>query len=163
MGERAPYSRVYWSIVDDEKFAAIYDNDRHLATWLRLLIVADAIWPASATLPATARKASVEALIKAELIDPLPGRRYRIHGLDAERGRRREAATSRKPDGDQVVTERHPDGHSHARAPRLSSANNNSANKNVEEGTKAARGPQTAYDRRVEKTRRYIASLRGES
>lgn len=109
MSERASYSRVYWSIVDDPKFVTIYDSDAHLAAWLRLLLIADQAHPASAHLPANVRKSSVKALAECELID-LAGSRYRIHGLDAERERRRIAATSRPPtggkrppDGDQTV------------------------------------------------------------
>lgn len=102
MSERAPYSRVYWSIVDDPKFVNIYGDDHHLATWLRLLMAADALWPASCPLPVTARKASITALAEAGLIDLLPFG-FKVRGLDAERGRRREAAsrppTKRDPDG----------------------------------------------------------------
>lgn len=109
MSERAPYSRVYWDIVDDPKFGTIFDNNDHLATWLRLLMQADAQWPASSAVPATARKASVKALSDAGLIDLVPGGRFRVHGLDAERGRRREAArtgTKREPDGGPTGTGR---------------------------------------------------------
>jgi hypothetical protein len=122
MGERAPYSRVYWSIVDDPKFEAIYGDNDHLATWLRLLITADAIWPASATLPANARRGSIRALNEAGLVDLLKDHRYRVHGLDAERGRRAKAATSRSPNGDQVVPERSPNGPSRARDALLGSS-----------------------------------------
>lgn len=99
MSERA-YCRVYYSIKDDPKFDGIRDDDHHLATWLRLLMTADAIWPASPDLPASARKASVKALVVAELVDLLPGGRFRIHGLDAERGSRRDnarAAAAHRP------------------------------------------------------------------
>jgi hypothetical protein len=109
MSERAPYSRVYWSVVDDPKFVSVYDDDRHLATWLRLLIAADALWPASCPMPGNARKASVAALVDAGLIDLGTGYRFRVHGLDAERGRRRDAArtgTKGHPDGTQTGTER---------------------------------------------------------
>jgi hypothetical protein len=109
VSERAPYSRVYWAIVDDPKFAGIYDDDRHLATWLRLLIAADALWPASTPVPGNARKASVKALVDAGLIDLGTGYRFRVHGLDAERGRRRDAARTppkREPDATQTGTER---------------------------------------------------------
>jgi hypothetical protein len=85
-----PYARLYLCIVDDEKFAAIYDDDRHFATYCRLLMIAEGAWPASAHLPATARPTSVKALADARIIDPQPGSRYRIHGLDAERVRRSE-------------------------------------------------------------------------
>jgi len=119
VSERAPYSRVYWAIVDDPRFATIYGDDRHLATWLRLLIAADALWPASCAIPATARKASVKALVDVGLVE-LAAFGFRIHGLDAERGRRRDAARTvpkRDPDGRQTVPERSP----HAGA-RLGSA-----------------------------------------
>lgn len=113
MSERASYSRVYWSIVDDEKFAAIYDNDAHLAAWLRLLLIADQSHPASAHLPSNVRKASVKALADCALID-LSGSRYRIHGLDAERNRRRDSATrlrtGRDPEGSQQGPNRDPTG-----------------------------------------------------
>jgi hypothetical protein len=113
MSERAAYSRVYWSIVDDPKFASIYDTDAHLAAWLRLLLIADQAHPASAHLPVTVRKSSVTELARVELIDLLPGGRYRVHGLDAERARRREAATRRPdrvPDAPQPGPNRDPDG-----------------------------------------------------
>lgn len=97
MSERAAYSRVYWSIVDDPKFESIYDDDRHLATWLRLLLIADQAHPASANIPHGTRRASVTALANAGLLDLGTASRYRIHGLDAERERRRLAATSRPP------------------------------------------------------------------
>lgn len=121
MSERQPYSRVYWSIRTDAKFDAIYTDDRHLATWLRLLIAADATWPAPADVPASARKASLTALVDARLIDLLPGGLFKVHGLDAERGRRRDAAQTsalirhgRDADADrtdpQTQSERRPNG-----------------------------------------------------
>ncbi len=114
MGERAAYSRVYWSVSDDPKFASIYGDDHHLAAWLRLLLIADQAYPASAHLPMNIRKASREALVGVGLIDPMPGDRYRIHGLDAERDRRRLWATTRGPNGvqsqDRTATERSPNG-----------------------------------------------------
>lgn len=92
MSERAPYSRIYHSIVDDPKFANIYDDDRRLATWLRLLIVAEQAHPASAYIPEGTNRGALTALVDCGLIDIGTGRRFRIHGLDAERGRRSEAA-----------------------------------------------------------------------
>ena len=92
MSERQPYSRVYWSIIDDPKFSAIYDDDHHLAAWLRMLLVADQAWPSSAHVPSSCNRVSLAALVDCGLVD-VSGRRYRIHGLDAERGRRAAAAT----------------------------------------------------------------------
>lgn len=92
MSQGAGYVRVYFSIVDDERFVGIYDDDHHLAAWLRLLLVADAAWPSSASLPRSARPASVRALAASGLIELVGTDRYRVHGLDRERGRRSEAA-----------------------------------------------------------------------
>lgn len=148
MGERAPYSRVYWSVVDDPKFTAVYDDDRHLATWLRLLIAADAIWPASPTLPVSARKTSVQALVDAGLIDLLPSHRYRVHGLDAERNRRsrgkgEEPPTTPVPDdeppnkpptGNQQVPDKSPETASRAGDALLGSSGLDSSDEGVVKG-----------------------------
>lgn len=91
MSERAPYSRVYWSVMDDPKFDGIRENPKHIGSWCLLLIVADMAHPAPAFAPANVPKSSMTALIDAGLVDPLSGGRFRIHGLDAERGRRSEA------------------------------------------------------------------------
>jgi hypothetical protein len=77
--------------MDDPKFDGIRDDVRHLGTWTLLLIVADMAWPAPAFLPPVP-KASVVALEAAGIVDLLAGHRFRIHGLDAERGRRSDAA-----------------------------------------------------------------------
>jgi hypothetical protein len=85
------YVRVYQSVVDDPKFVTIYDDDHHFATWVRLLMAADATWPASCPIPVGTRKASLNALVEAGIVDLGTGHRFRIRGLDAERGRRSEA------------------------------------------------------------------------
>jgi hypothetical protein len=107
-----PYSRVYWRIVDDERFADIYGSDAHLAAWLRLLLGADQAWPASAPIPASCRRGSVEALVTCGLVELRPGGLYRIHGLDAERGRRAShaetAASVRWSSGSAHGTGEHP-------------------------------------------------------
>ena len=102
MSNRAPYSRVYWSIIDDERFADVYDSDALLGLWLRLLLIADQAWPASALLPSGLRRKNVQILRKAGLLEAEGGRKFRVHGLDAERERRSLAATSRGPNGTQT-------------------------------------------------------------
>ena len=71
-------------------FASVYDNDRALACWIRLLMLADAMWPASAPLPA--KTATVRQLIDAGLVIERPGGRYTIRGLDKERQSRSDSA-----------------------------------------------------------------------
>ncbi len=87
-----PYSRVYWSIVDDAKFATVYDDDRRLATWLRLLICAEQAYPASAYVPAGTNRPALLALVDAGLVDLGTGSRFRIHGLASERDMRSQSA-----------------------------------------------------------------------
>lgn len=87
-----PYVRVYYRIIDDPKFSSVYDNDASLAAWLRLLLAADAMHPAPAHIPRGVKAAALDRLVKAELIDLLPGDRYRLHGLKSERERRQEQA-----------------------------------------------------------------------
>jgi len=87
-----PYVRVYYRITDDPKFADVYDNDAALALWLRLLITADATWPAAAPLPQLDRDA-LTTLVNAGLVDLVGATRYRIHGLESERSKRTNKGT----------------------------------------------------------------------
>lgn len=85
------YARVYHEIVDDPRFERVYGNDAALGTWLRMLLVADAVYPQSAPMPR--RNSAVTLLLRVGIIEERPGNRYAIHGLEAERERR--AASSR--------------------------------------------------------------------
>lgn len=82
------YSRVYHSIVDDPRFELVYSNDPALAAWLRLLLVADAMYPAPAPLPRTVRAKALEVLVTAGLVELVGSEHYRIHGLASEREKR---------------------------------------------------------------------------
>jgi hypothetical protein len=79
------YAKVYYTIVDDERFANVYHEARHLGTWLQLLLVADAMYPAAAPVPAYVAKASLTVLVNAGLIELQPHQHYRVHGLASER------------------------------------------------------------------------------
>ncbi len=92
MSDDRKYSRVYHEAVDDPKFRDVWDDDARLALWVRLLVMADEAWPASATLPRSTRRAALAALVACKLVDLTSGDHYRIHGLDAERNARRNAA-----------------------------------------------------------------------
>src|SRR5690242_13946507 len=96
--------------MDDPKFDGIREDCRLFGAWSLLLIVADMAHPAPAYLPRTVPTAAVKKLSAAGLIDLLAGHRFRIHGLEAERRRRREAATNRDPSGTQTGPKREPDG-----------------------------------------------------
>lgn len=86
------YSRVYHSIVDDPRFDLVYSNDPALAAWLRLLLVADAMYPAPAPLPRTVRAKALDVLVTAGLVELVGSEHYRIHGLASERDKRSQSA-----------------------------------------------------------------------
>lgn len=94
MSERAPYSRIYWSVIHDPKFVGIYTDDQAFALWVRLLLTSDAMWPAPAPLPRSARPKPLARLVDAGLIDIVGDDHYRVHGLDAERSRRQVKAAA---------------------------------------------------------------------
>ena len=87
-----PYARVYQSIVDDPMFERVFDNDHALAQWLRMLLIADAMWPVSAPMPH--KNPTVRLLIDCGLVIEKPGNRYSLRGLDAERKHRSDAASN---------------------------------------------------------------------
>ena len=91
-GALVSYTRVYYSILDDEKFDGIRDDMRLFGSWVMLLVVADMAYPAPAFVPPTVPKAALRRLTECGLVDELAGHRYRIHGLEAERSRRSAAA-----------------------------------------------------------------------
>ena len=84
------YCRVYHEIVDDPKFRRVYHDDAALATWLRMLLVADAMYPASAPMPEITN--AVQVLIRSGLIQKRPGNRYIVTGLEREREMRSHSA-----------------------------------------------------------------------
>ena len=111
MSERQPYSRLYWSVFDDERFATIRGEMRHFGAWSCMLLVADMAYPASAFVPPVVSRASLAALVDAGLIEPQAGGMFRVHGLQAERTRRADAARrggNRDPDGTQTGGNRPP-------------------------------------------------------
>ena len=86
------YCRVYHSIIDDAKFAAVYQDDRRLALWLRLLIGADQAYPAPAVLQRSANMLALAHLVEVRLVELVGSDHYRICGLAAERTARSNAS-----------------------------------------------------------------------
>lgn len=80
-----PYTRTYRSLSVDHP--TVYGDDRLLAWWVRLLDVADAIWPMLAPVPRGVPDDVLTALVADEVID-VEADRFRFHGLDAERNGR---------------------------------------------------------------------------
>lgn len=114
--EDRKYVRVYTTIIDDERFRDVYPNDAAIGTWLKLLLTADAVWPASCDLPRWVRPSNLNLLVDAGVVELLPAHRYRIHGLDNERSRRAASAavgglaSGRSRSVEQPLNERSPSG-----------------------------------------------------
>ena len=87
MTDSRKHSRIYHEVMDDPKFDGIREDVRHFGTWALLLVVADMAWPASAYMPPVPKR-SVDELVERGLVETYSGGRYRIHGLDRERGKR---------------------------------------------------------------------------
>ena len=87
-----PYSRIYWCVMDDTKFDGIREDVRLFGSWSLMLVVADMAWPAPAFVPPAVPPRALASLVDCGLIDLLTGRRYRVHGLDAEREKRSQLA-----------------------------------------------------------------------
>lgn len=80
------YSRVYHTVVDeDPKFDGVYDDDRMLAAWLRLLLAADAMYPAPPPLPRWLADDVMDRLVEKRIIELIRGGNYRLTGLRPER------------------------------------------------------------------------------
>lgn len=127
MTDAGQYVRVYYSVVDDERFVTIIDNEAYFGTWTRLLMSADGVWPASADIPRWVKPEALQALVDAGIIDLVAGDRFRLHGLDKERERRSRAGraggfASGRARGTRTPVERSLNGRS---APRSTNKTNN--------------------------------------
>jgi hypothetical protein len=143
-GTGAGYVRVYHTIVDDERFADVFHSPVRLGTWLQLLLLADALYPASAPLPPYANRQAVKALVDCGLIELADHGQYRVHGLASERAKR--SQTGRNG----AAMRWHSDGTAESMHPRA-------------EPNRAEPGQsQSDFRRRVEATTRRIAELRTE-
>jgi len=86
------YARFYFpEFVED--YPEVYRNDAAFATWMRLLVVAEQMWPMSAELPRSVRARPLQVLVDASLVT-VDGLTFRLKGHDAERSRR--SASGRK-------------------------------------------------------------------
>jgi hypothetical protein len=85
------YVRVYH---DDllRDYPEIYADDGALSTWLRLLVIADKMWPTPPELPRSVKPRPLRVLAEYRLVELVPPHGFRIRGHDAERSRRADAA-----------------------------------------------------------------------
>jgi hypothetical protein len=86
-----PYTRVYYRVLNDPKFAGM--SSAAWGHWVRLLVIADGMYPAPAPVPRWVEDGPMKELQERGIID-LEGEDYfRIHGMTGERATRSEAAT----------------------------------------------------------------------
>ena len=85
------YARVYY--VDLERdYPEVYRDNDLLSTFVRLLSVAEAMWPARGEVPRSAKSTLVRELTAKTLVILIPPFSFTIKGLDAERTARSNAA-----------------------------------------------------------------------
>lgn len=82
------YSRLYHRF--KREFPDVYADDHALATWVRLLMLADASWPLVPPVPRSVRAKPLASLVAAGLVS-VADDCYTVLGLDAERTRRSDA------------------------------------------------------------------------
>jgi hypothetical protein len=87
-----PYARFYY---DDfiREFPAIYADDAAFSAWMRLLTLAEKLWPIAPELPRHVKPGALRKLVDAKLVK-VSGMTYTVRGLDAERSRRHHLAKS---------------------------------------------------------------------
>jgi hypothetical protein len=85
-----PYVRVYYRVLTDEKFKPL--SSAAWGHWVRLLTVADGMFPSSAPLPRWVERKPLQELVAAGIVDLDGSDYFRIHGMEPERASRAEAA-----------------------------------------------------------------------
>lgn len=88
-----PFARLYY---DDflREFPEVYADDAALATWIRLLVVAEKAWPLTPELPRSARAKPLRVLVDAGLVAIGPDFTFALRGHAAERTRRTAAGSA---------------------------------------------------------------------
>lgn len=84
------YARIYYDDLMRE-FPDVYMDDALLSTWIRLLVLAEKMWPIPPEVPRSVRIRTYQRLVESKLVIPCEAHCYRIRGLDAERMRRQNA------------------------------------------------------------------------
>jgi hypothetical protein len=103
--------RRYVRVYDDDlrrDYPEVWTDDRAIATWLRLLSVADKMWPTIPEIPRYIKPGPLAILVGCGLVEALPAHCYRIRGHDAERNARSNAA--RNAAAERWHSERNADG-----------------------------------------------------
>ena len=87
--------RHYVRVYDDDlrrDYPHVWADDRLLATWLRLLSVAEKMWPTAPELPRSAKAGPLAELIRCGLVERFDDATYSVRGLHVERTKRADQA-----------------------------------------------------------------------
>ena len=83
------YARFYYpEFLRD--YPAVYDDDGAFAAWMRLLVVAEQMWPLPMELPRSVKPRALRVLVDAGLV-ATDGTHFLLKGHDSERTRRRDS------------------------------------------------------------------------
>ena len=86
-----PFARIYYVDLARD-YPEIWTDDASLATYVRLLSMADTTWPVTPEIPRSAKRPIVERLVQFTLVKLLPPFGYAVKGFDVERNARGEQA-----------------------------------------------------------------------
>ena len=93
MSAKDPYVTIERTVVDDERLADIYPDNAAFGAYVKLLIAANAAWPASAELPSWC-PAEVIAMLEKVAVVNVTGDRFRVLEMDSKRIANRERASA---------------------------------------------------------------------
>lgn len=83
------YARFYYpEFIKD--YPTVYGDDSAFAAWMRLLVIAEQMWPLAMELPRSVKPRALRVLVDSGLV-ATDGTFFALKGLDAERTRRRES------------------------------------------------------------------------
>ena len=84
------FARLYYDQFMEE-FGDIYADDAALSAWIRMLVLAEKMWPIHPEVPRAVKQSALRKLIDADLIR-VRGETYSVRGYDAERRQRAKAS-----------------------------------------------------------------------
>lgn len=85
------YSRIYHSLMTEKP--TVWNDDRLLAAWTRLLVMSDQAWPAPAPLPRWLSLKTFDRLCEHGVLETAGSGYFRFAHLDEERGQRSKQAS----------------------------------------------------------------------
>ena len=163
-----PYARFYY---DDfiREYPAIYADDAAFAAWMRLLTLAEKLWPIAPEMPRHVKPGALRKLVDAGLVK-VGGMTYRVRGLDAERSRRhhlaKSAADSRwsadgNADAYAEAMPRRDETRQDPQTPTSGGRRSNGTNHRAVAAKEATRAAEAERERKARRNARYLAQQAG--